>query len=123
MDAAGEGVMRPTERAWRSVQGEVGGEIGQDPAIVAEGVAPAEVRPEQDGVQILRDDASTSADREDGRSAKGTLRLNGREAGAHDVLLPEVTGPLALSGLDGREGAKVSRGVPAGDPEDMFLPL
>ena len=115
--------MWPTERAGRSVQGEVGGEIGQDPAIVAESVAPAEAWPEQDGVQVLGDDASASADREDGRAAKGTLRLNGGEAGAHDVLLPEVTGPLALSGLDGREGAKVSWGITGGYPEDILLRL
>jgi len=64
--------------------------VSEEAAVVAEGVAPAELRPELDRAEILGEDPPAAADGEDGRPAERAKRLDCRDRRAHDRLLSET---------------------------------
>jgi len=108
--------MRP--RPCGLIQGDVGGKLGQDPAIVAEHVAFAGAASlvERDGMQILSRHVPATTDRQDGAPAERAPRVHADDVCGHDEPPPGQP-PLrlaecgALNTLDADWGGKVQSRV------------
>ena len=100
------------------IQRDVGGKLGQDPAIVAEHVAFAGAASlvERDGMQILSRHVPATTDRQDGAPAERAPRVHADDVCGHDEPPPGQP-PLrlaecgALNTLDADWGGKVQSRV------------
>jgi len=100
------------------IQRDIGGKLGQDPAIVAEHVAFAGAASlvERDGMQILSRHVPATTDRQDGAPAERAPRVHADDVCGHDEPPPGQP-PLrlaecgALNTLDADWGGKVQSRV------------